>query len=1371
MDRDILRLVKGGKREEIKTFLDSKTTQDVTECITSFILKGASDPVPLVQCIVTASQSEEEQSIERCSEVYSSVIKLLQKNEINSKTAFSIVSTLLTNLEYLQPKCLSDLANSFVASVKNGSYNGGKVAELLPSILSLINDCEKLPHGEGDIKGTELKGHIINSLCSSRWAPSVTLHMAALFHDVPLTLEELKFVLEKILRLFGELDLADQPAVTFQLLLLSAKGHKRLVLEGIMKHFTAEDEKNRGRSITIDSEDLMSETTCLTTLRQIEGTVILHIMQAVKQNQELGSELIKYVKILQQSDPAKVISAFNLSLLLSISQLHQFEEQIFEFVKSSIMRCLRDEDRQHQSLWIRECFTVGPKADDLVLEAVEHSTFDWDHVVQGLVKLGFSLMDSFGPKLVFGAMPESVTTCNLTPTQRACQLGQRILLKTFKAHEVVRSEILDQVFTHIVMKPTAPVSHYLDLLSDTVFSAPQLLLESSNKIQEVFVKLVHLSLQSAQGLIQAIQPLLKLRPLLKDTLILVLRKAMFSRQLTARKIGAVGFLMILKNFRVLGGLPSSQVSQPIALSQVVDVHSQYNASSNEALCLEILGNLRRCFTQQADVRLGIYQGLYDVLHKNSQLQAPVLDMLLAQLKKYYEPNEKMCPPVRLEPCILTQGEQVYLVEPLGHLLKCVQQCARKAVHILAQSRHAGDDDSMDEDNDEDGGKQSLVQLQKILSSLTTRIIDAEMEDFELDKSADFSCTNGVGVKNNIYAILLLGMYEVLMEYACETGNFSAESCDNTVKLFSNLTKLSAVVKEKSAGGGKKGRSTTAPKVSNSLLSLDCVSNLLSAVVEDQTPDHAEGLTKLRDCKEFLPYLVSVALQKLGQVSSKGVCDGETQDKEKVLRKCCILGRLFYIHYTENQVAGGDDQREKRLTTQCLEALEVVIGIASSRGAPELLMALTYLEKEDVENKEHLVPAAARAEKIHKHVKKFQRLISTIFEENTENQNWKEASALLSILDHLTAHLPHHGPEFQQVYQWTLKVATDQNIEDASTCRQLVGSLLKYSKQTKNLPQLLRNVCQDIHSQMGDIDQDCTIDDSTHYAVTKANHCPTSGLLTIALNYLEAELDDIEWVIKRHKAQMLATTSSSVEDELGATQVESMDRSVCTRLGMLVNGFIELTHSAVKTKPCSQSLLKALTKLYNALSSLTKHYISLYSNKAGHLGSRFEKLVTLVGKQLTQPTYSMIIFVQMSENEPQETERKDKGKKKASTSAQAGMAKAMKQMKTIPNLIFAIEQLEKFLIQLSKKSKVDLMENFKQSTSRDFRIRSETVNTAVEQAVSSDSEDGDNGSDDEEGENNDEADSDGSDNDQENVRPENEQEDDEDDPPAKKKSKR
>ena len=52
----------------------------------------------------------------------------------------------------------------------------------------------------------------------------------------------------------------------------------------------------------------------------------------------------------------------------------------------------------------------------------------------------------------------------------------------------------------------------------------------------------------------------------------------FYRQLDSRKIGVFGFLMFLKNFRVLGGLPSSQASQPFSSSQVGN-HLHWHLSS------------------------------------------------------------------------------------------------------------------------------------------------------------------------------------------------------------------------------------------------------------------------------------------------------------------------------------------------------------------------------------------------------------------------------------------------------------------------------------------------------------------------------------------------------------------------------------------------------------------------------------------------------------------------------------------------------------------------------------------------------------------------------------------------------------------------
>ena len=77
------------------------------------------------------------------------------------------------------------------------------------------------------------------------------------------------------------------------------------------------------------------------------------------------------------------------------------------------------------------------------------------------------------------------------------------------------------------------------------------------------------------------------------------------------------------------------------------------------------------------------------------------------------------------------------------------------------------------------------------------------------------------------------------------------------------------------------------------------------------------------------------------------------------------------------------------------------------------------------------------------------------------------------MEFLKLPLAPNSAEFQQVHQWLQKLVVEKDLEDAATCRQMVSLFLKLSRQTKTLPQILRNVCQDIHSQLGDIDQDTT----------------------------------------------------------------------------------------------------------------------------------------------------------------------------------------------------------------------------------------------------------------------------------------------------------
>ncbi|XP_078310521.1 Fanconi anemia group I protein-like isoform X2 [Crassostrea virginica] len=1344
-----------GNINKVAGMLSGVKDEEVIDTIKKRLCREKGDAVTLLRTVLQASASVSGNR-KICTGLYKKCIQILEKNELSSKLASNLTGMLLLETDLLQNSALAELSSLFIDMVKSGSIQCGKGLALLPKILSALSLEETVSYGESCLSGEQYKSHVINSLCSCKWNSQSVLHLAAMFKDITLTSEELRFVLEKIVRIMKELELTDLPSLVYQLLLLSTKGHKKLVIDGVTKYFTEQDAKHKDHDPNEFSEDLLEgDSTSVETLRQIEGTVILHINFAISMDQDLGREFIKFLKG-NQADSSKVLAPFVLALSLSLSRIHRFEGQIFDLLKATIIKSFKDSDKQKQSSWVREIFPEPCEVQDNVLSTIQNSKHGWDHVVQGLVQLGFGLMDAYGPKGAFGRIDTgSVQT---GPSHSACQLGSKILLQTFKAHDMVKAEILEQIFNRVVTKATSPVSHYLELLSSTVMAAPQRLLESSTKVREMFDYLALLTPSAAEGLLRAIHPLLKLSMSLRDSLILVLRKAMFSRQLDSRKIGVFGFLMFLKNFRVLGGLPSSQASQPFSSSQVqVDVHARYNPASNEALCLEIMGNLRRVLTQQADVRLMFYQGIYEALCKNTQIMGSVLEILLTQLKRYYEPTEDVNPPVKLELCVSAQGDQIYLSEPLAHLVCCIQLCLIKISDIRRQ-QNMDHDDTVTEDS-----THTQQELEEMMESLVTRMIKSEMEDFELDKSADYSLTNSVGVKNNIFSILVLGIYESLMEYTFHSGEFSEASLQQILRLYENYKKLSEVLKEKaSSAAGKKGKPSTGNKTALSLLSLRGTTEILKALISETAPSLIENLKILREDLDFRKHVVGVALQKIQQVQEKGVCEGaEGGDKNKVLQHLINLAKMFITYYTENQRPDEEGRRERGrgISGACLEGLVGVVTVISQRYTDQFSHCLCEMVDADETDDPQ--------EAIYSHIKKYQRLVMNILKSEGEDKNMKEVQLLLGIVQVLCRQLYSTSSQFESVLDWIHKLCMEQSIDDIATCKLLFTMLVTFTQQIKSCPPLLRDLSQDIHSQLGDIDQDTEVEDKTHFSlVTHRTAAPL--MLNLVLQQVERELDDTEWVVARLRGE---STQDNGEAEIDLTQKEGHERSVCTRLGILVTAFHELLQSALPVGVCMENIVKQMTRMYGTLTILVKYYLNLYQQRTGHLSSRFEKLVKLIGTHLTQFCYGMITYIQQTESEQvqQNVEKGKKDKKKQTAALNAGKARVLKESRTIPNLIFSIETFEKFLIQLSKKSKVNLMEHMKMSTSRDFRINVNTVQAVMEN--NSDSE----GSEEEgEEENNistpeEEVDEDESE-EQENTAPNNKRFAEASDPPPAKKSK-
>ncbi|XP_027707222.1 Fanconi anemia group I protein isoform X2 [Vombatus ursinus] len=1265
MDQKIISLAAEKTAEKLQEFLQCLKDDELTSLLQKHAVKGKS-PGALLKGIFKGSPCSEEAGALRRLKVYKYCIQLVESGDLHREIASEITGLLMLEAHSLPGSSLVELANGFVDVVREGSLVNGKSLELLPIILTaLATKKENLAYGKGELNGEEYKKQLINTLCSSRWDQQFVIQLTSMFRDVPLSIEELEFVVEKVLRLLSRLDLQEIPPLVYQLLLLSSKGSRTKVLEGIIAFFSQLDKSHSEEQSGDDLLDLV--TVPSGELRHVEGTIILHIVFAIKLDRDLGRELMKHLKI-------------------------------FDLLKTSILKSFRDLQLLHSSRFLQNLVPQKSCVSTMILEVVKNSVHSWDHVTQGLVELGFILMDSYGPKKILGGKTtETSLVPSKTPSQQACKLGANILLETFKIHEMIRKEIVEQVLNRVVSKTSSPISHFLDLLSNIIIYAPLVLQSCSSKVTEAFDYLSFLPLHTVQGLLKAVQPLLKVSMSMRDSLILVLRKAMFANQLDARKSAVAGFLLLLKNFKVLGSLSSSQCSQSIGATQVhVDVHSRYNSVANEAFCLEILDSLRRCLGQQADVRLMLYEGFYDVLRRNSQLANSVMNTLLTQLKQYYEPKHDLLPPLKLEACILAQGDQIFLQEPLAHLLCCIQHC-------LAWYRNKVMPLEEEEEEEEEGFQQDLEDM---LESITNRMIKSELEDFELDKSADFSQTTSVGIKNNIYALLVMGVCEVLIEYNFNIGNFSKNKFEEILSLFKCYSRLTDILKEKAG----KGKSTMANKTVRSFLSMKFVSTLLVALFRDSSQSHEESLSVLRSSNEFMRYAVNVALQKVQQLEETGQVDGpDGQNLDRIFQNLCEITRVLLWRYTSIPTAveeSGKKEKGKTISLLCLEGLQRIFHTVQQLLPSKIHQFLRALDITDEDEGGEDVNITQRATF---QIRQFQRSLVNLLSSQDDDFNGKEALLLVTVLSSLSKLLDPSSPQLIQMLSWTVKMCKENSLEDASFCKGLMNLLFSLHVLCKSPVSLLRDLSQDIHGQLGDLDQDIEVEKPNHFAMVN----PRTAAPTVCLQVLsqaEKVLEEVDWLITKLKGHLgHETLSEEASQEVSLNQ--ALEKAAILQLGTLLTAFHELVQTALPSGSCVDSLLRNLSKIYTILTALVKYYLQVCRSSGG-IPNRMEKLVKLSGSHLTPQCYAFISYVQNIQNESLSFAGEKKKEKTAAVTT--AMARVLRETKPIPNLIFAIEQYEKFLIHLSKKSKVNLMQYMKLSTSRDFRINGDILDTALQE---------------------------------------------------------
>ncbi|XP_075532581.1 Fanconi anemia complementation group I isoform X3 [Dermacentor variabilis] len=1218
---------------KIRKCISNKNLKPVHQFLLNNAAKGGSD-IPAIAKKVIEELPDSDFGREQHKEMFDIILSILKKFDLSPEVSSSLIGVLNSEVNNLSISTRAAVVYDLLDSLKEGIPLDRRWLEVLPDLLTSISQSDTVSARGDRLSGGQFKKLVVDNLCSCPWEPKWATPLARILSEIPLDASELELAIPKMMRVLPNLDLAEVPPLVYQLLLFSNQECTEILIESVVKFFREKD---------MEMEELRASAgNGKENLEQTEATVVLHIVFAARQNPTIINFFIKMLKV-RQMKAEFIFGQFTLTLALALAKTRHFTEQVLDVLKSAASFHVQRQAKYREYMWIREMIPVPKDIKQVIANMIQHSKCGWEESSQSLVEFGFLLMDMYNPRAGFGRTGHSTAF-------DCCQLGQAIILDTFKVNRDACGNIMDLVVDRFLSKPSAPTDHYFELLAQMIQTSPQLLVQCQSQMQKLLGHLPNMPCQSTVKLLRASTPLIKASATLRDWLMIMLRKLLFYRELECRKVAVSGILVLLRNLKPPGPVGGFGREVDFTLSQLsVQVPHPSDAGSHQSVCMELLGLLNKSLTQQGSLRQLLYQGFPEVIDQNINLTEAVLELLLLQLQKYYDGDDSSYPPLKLSGVVQINMDKAVLQEPLSQLVLGCHRC------LMVAKKH-----SQGSSDDRQG---SGVQhtLQELLRNLTNVMVDAELEAFSLDKMSDFSASS-VGQKNRLIATELRNICEALIEHTLSCGSWSASSAQVALKLFGQLNDIE---------------------------------QLLQTASNKKKDNKANASSKRKDAKvkpaprKSLPSLLST----------------------KFLGK--LLQNLFWVFLEVCKQKSKESDSD--IAAICIESLGSLVSSVTKHHVDHLPLLLATLEGIDSSEVLDLT------ELIKSQYTVYKALVNDILCQTEDSTRLKELIPIMVICCCLCRFIEPGSLLFGDLQDWMKEICKQQSITDPAVARSLLSFYLTVSHQTHDCLKNFGSIAVSFHYNLGDVDEDVEL--STNQVFSLINAKTVASLVPALLEHIHKVHERIDWLlalVRSCTALEAHMKDSDSEDSAGSSR-QVQEVGLCRQLGYLVAIFIELTQSQLPAGQCTETVMKQLTRLYNSLAGLSKLYLSLYTSKFGSFCSKYEKLIKLAATQLTPNVYTMITFLQNGESEREPAKKKPRRD-------EVRKAAVVRELSTIPSLIYAIEQHEKLLIQLMKKSKVNLMEFVKMSTARDFRINSATVQARLEEsAEASGSADEDNAS--------------------------------------------
>ncbi|KAK9059162.1 hypothetical protein SSX86_021781 [Deinandra increscens subsp. villosa] len=1182
----------------------------------------------------------------------------------HSSKTIQLFSAHLDNIPVAELQSISDSIVSGFPQI-NSDPDEAQLLDLLPKCLHIISNSIEIDKPRDSVNA------VFDRILDWQWSGVLLVKLVSIIREFQfIDKTRVRQFVEKVFDEMHCVELQDLPSLVYQLLVLASKGfNKREVVEGIVMFF--------GRKMCMKKASV-------NIIREVEGTVLLHVNFAVKQDPSLGQEVMGLVR----SD-IWVIDHFSVGLLLSIARIRRCSESAMGTLKTALTTAYKDYNFSRHCKWLpdglkKEYLQNAILSETAVLRAVNESNYGREHIVPSIVQLGFVLLES-----VEEMSHQELGNTGLMGSQ---ELGIQMLKSLFEVHDMARNEIIEQCKFRILSLKPEQSSSIIRFLGNLVKNYPHPMLEYISHLKELLDYFGFMQSKVASNLINVLLPLIKFSHNLQDYIILVVRKAMF-RQEDQVRLAAAGAIinLVIADKQSKQSKPSfyQESSSQASSSQV---HEAPPITGSD-LFKELSGLLQRCLYQQAKVKEIIYRGLLKLVLVDPLTAGAVFDFLLPHFLKFYKEDGQL----GIIQCVKTDRGKICIVEPLDDLLSCISWILLLQPQTKSDVRSnswASFGFSLTQETEQAQGTHSGESFSTAFSAIRL-----------LGQTKDASPTGQQVERYKYSGWILSGVIKVILNtVATELEKASDDKKIEMEKEFVDLVDLYISLEKNTTNhapstqndGTRKGitQSTAVDptyknetdnaksnKAKAPVLATSSLYQLFQTSFE--LYKHDESKSKLLN---FVLNAILCQIKSFADVANDDPLKGLIYGDIKVLGPPLLkLIWLLMKKDAKGKKDNGDIKGLFLLALMCLKEL-VIVNSYSLEEIREIEEMLSDSVREDAVDSEcdhdyEVNETDNEREKIL--VSKF---VKPLFSKLIHAKFFHEVEILCDIAKMMRSNV---------LGSWAIHMCKSNSIANPKIAKSIVTLALSCTQAPNDLV-VAKEMATELAKTMGSTEK------SEIYAII--NHSTETAIATSLFQLVESVIADID----RFSMKLKTCLSGAYKDGNHNLYI-TLEETLYQRAEAVVELLSSFVVMNLKDSQ-AEHLLRLAAKFYKNLARISKFHIAPKNCKQILPSLKCQKLVEVTCKRLTAPLYTFVESMQQNrkesipnQKESRQNEKESRQNQKESRARKGMINKIKRENRCIPDLIFQIEDYEKYLILLSKATKINLLRHAKRSTARDFRI--------------------------------------------------------------------